>query len=254
MNNFENPININNLISELDHILSKNDYNSARDFLEKWVDIAQNQNDNKSLFSLCNECIGLYRKIGDKENCYKYCGRSLDLLKVLNIENTVAGATAYTNCATAYKAFGEADKSIPYFENAVQLYETLLSENDRRLAGLYNNFALSLVDLKNFEKALELYEKAIDVLNKNPKFNLEQAVSYLNMANAVEAQKGLENACEEIDILLDKAQKVLDEKYSEADGNYAFVCEKCATVFGYYGYEDYALQLQARCRRIYEGT
>ena len=50
MNNFENPINISNLISELDHILSKNDYNSARNFLEKWVDIAQNQNDNKSLF------------------------------------------------------------------------------------------------------------------------------------------------------------------------------------------------------------
>ena len=52
MNNFENSININKLIAELDHILSKNDYNSARDFLEKWVDIAQNQNDNKSLFSL----------------------------------------------------------------------------------------------------------------------------------------------------------------------------------------------------------
>ena len=87
MNNFENPINISNLISELDHILSKNDYNSARDFLEKWVDIAQNQNDNKSLFSLCNECIGLYRKIGDKENCYKYCEKSLDLLKILNNYN-----------------------------------------------------------------------------------------------------------------------------------------------------------------------
>ena len=52
MNNFENPINISNLIAELDHLLSKNDYNSAREFLEKWVDIAQNQNDNKALFSL----------------------------------------------------------------------------------------------------------------------------------------------------------------------------------------------------------
>lgn len=252
MNNFESTININNLISELDHILSKNDYNSAREFLEKWVSVAQSQNDNKSLFSLCNECIGLYRKIGDKENCYKYCERSLDLLKVLNIENTVAGATALTNCATAYKAFGEAEKSIAYFEKAVMLYETLLPENDRRLAGLYNNFALSLVDLKDFEKALKLYEKAIDVLNKNPKFNLEQAVSYLNMANAVEAQKGLENACEEIDILLDKAQKVLNENYSETDGNYAFVCEKCAPTFGYYGRFLYENELKERARVIYE--
>ena len=252
MNNFENPININNLIAELDHILSRNDYNSAREFLEKWVGIAQNQNDDKSLFSLCNECIGLYRKIGDKENCYKYCDKSLDLLKVLNIENTVTGATAYTNCATAFKAFGEAEKSISYFEKAVSLYESLLPENDPKLAGLYNNFALSLVDLKNFEKAFYLYEKAIDVLNSNPKFNLEQAVSYLNMANAVEAQKGLENACEEIDVLLDKAQKVLNENYSETDGNYAFVCEKCAPTFGYYGRFLYENELKERARVIYE--
>ncbi len=252
MNNFENPISINNLINELDNILSRNDYNSARDFLEKWVSIAQNRNDNKSLFSLCNECIGLYRKIGDKESCYKYCEKALDLLKVLGIENTVTGATAFLNCGTAYKAFGEADKSIAYFEKTVALYETFLPENDRRLAGLYNNFALSLVDLKEYERALKLYRKAISVLDKNPQFNLEQAVSYLNMANAVEAQKGLENACEEIDVLLDKAQKVLDENYSEIDGNYAFVCEKCAPTFGYYGRFLYENELKERTRNIYE--
>ena len=254
MNNFENAININKLIAELDHILSKNDYNSACDFLEKWVEISQQQNDTKSLFSLCNECIGLYRKIGDKENCYKYCQKSLDLLKLLNIENTVTGATAFINCATAYKAFGEAEKSISLFEKSVTLYESLLPENDRKLAGLYNNFALSLVDLKEYESALALYEKAIAVLNKNQKFNLEQAVSYLNMANAIEAQNGLENSCEEIDALLDKAEKVLNENYSETDGNYAFVCEKCAPTFGYYGRFLYEKDLKERARVIYERT
>ena len=252
MNNFENPININNLITELDNILSRNDYNSASDFLEKWICIARNQSDNKSLFSLCNECIGLYRKIGNKENCYKYCREALALLKTLNIESSVTGATAFINCATAYKAFGEAEKSVPLFEKAVALYEALLSPDDRKLAGLYNNFALSLVDLKEYEKALNLYEKAIAVLNRNPKFNLEQAVSYLNMANAIEAQKGLEYSCEEIDLLLNKAEKVLNENYSETDGNYAFVCEKCAPTFGYYGRFLYEIELKERARVIYE--
>ena len=254
MNSFETKININTLIAELDYLLSKNDYSGDRDFLEKWVEIAQKQNDNKTLFSLCNECIGLYRKIGEKERCYKYCEKALGLLKVLNIESTVTGATAYTNCATAYKAFGEAEKSISFFEEAVALYEQLLPENDPKLAGLYNNFALSLVDLKDFEKALMLYEKAVEVLSHNPRFNLEQAVSYLNMANLYEAQKGLENACEEIDALLDKAQRVLDEKYSETDGNYAFVCEKCAPTFGYYGRFMYENELKERARVIYERT
>ncbi len=252
MNSSIDTIDIKIVIAELDYILSRNDYNFARDFLEKWVNKAHNFNDNKALFSLCNECIGLYRKIGERENCYKYCEKALNLLKVLNIENTVTGATAFINCATAYKAFGEADKSIPLFEKAVHLYEKLLPENDPKLAGLYNNFALSLVDLKLFEKASELYEKAIEVLNHNPLFNLEQAVSYLNMANLYEAQKGLENACEEIDILLDKAQQVLDENYSEINGNYAFVCEKCAPTFGYYGRFLYEMKLKERARVIYE--
>jgi len=252
MNLFQDSINIKAVIAELDLILSRNDYSFACIFLEKWVNIAKEQGDSNALFSLCNECIGLYRKISDKEKCYSYCERVLALVKKLNIENNISGATAFINCGTAYKAFGEPEKSIPLFEEAISLYEKHLPENDRRLAGLYNNFALSLVDLKEFNRAFTLYEKAIQVLNKNPTFNLEQAVTYLNMANAVEVKKGLENACEEIDILLNKAEKVLDKNYSEADGNYAFVCEKCAPTFGYYGRFLYEKELKERARRIYE--
>ncbi len=247
-------MNINLIIAELDHILSKNDYSGACEFLENWVTTAKEHNDNKVLFSLCNECIGIYRKIGNKENCYKYCEKTLELVAFLNLDSTVSGATAFVNCATAYKAFGEAEKSIAYFERAVTLYEKLLPENDPRLAGLYNNFALSLVDLKEYKKAFALYEKAINVLDANPRHNLEQAVTYLNMANGLEAQKGLENVCEEIDLLLDKAEKVLDEKHSETDGNYAFVCEKCAPTFGYYGRFLYENKLKERARVIYERT
>ena len=36
------------------------------------------------------------------------------------------------------------------------------------------------------------------------------------------------------------------------DGYYAFVCEKCASVFGYYGRFVYEGELLERARRIYE--
>ena len=74
------------------------------------------------------------------------------------------------------------------------------------------------------------------------------------MANLFEAQKGLENACGDIDILLDKAEAVLDKNHSTTDGNYAFVCEKCAPTFGYYGRFLYEQQLKERARVIYERT
>ena len=254
MNNTQQPLDINQIISHLDYLLSKNDYAAACNFLEENVGLAEDYSYFKVLFTLCNECIGIYRKTGNKEQCFKYCQKALSLTQQLDFNSTIAGATTFINCGTAYKAFGEAQKSIPFFENALQLYEKLLPPNDRRLAGLYNNFSLSLVDLKEYDKALTLYEKAIEVLNHNPNFNLEQAVTYINMANLFEAQKGLENACGDIDILLDKAEAVLDKNHSTTDGNYAFVCEKCAPTFGYYGRFLYEQQLKERARVIYERT
>ena len=80
----------------------------------------------------------------------------------------------------------------------------------------------------------------------------EQAITYLNMASAAEVQFGLEDAQELIIQHTEKAMELLDSCKDRADGDYAFACEKCATVFGYYGYFHYAEELAQRSRRIYE--
>ena len=36
------------------------------------------------------------------------------------------------------------------------------------------------------------------------------------------------------------------------DGYYAFVCEKCADTFAYYGYFGYSEELMQRAKKIYE--
>lgn len=252
MDNKASKINIQKFIESFDDLLSKNKYSSACDFLEATIIEAEELQDTSALFTLYNECIGIYRKIGKKEKCYFYCNKALETTELLNMSENVSGATTFINCATAYKAFGEAEKGISYFEKAKKIYEEKLPENDKRLAGLYNNFALALVDLKRFDEAIALYEEAIGVLNKHTTAQPETAISYLNMANAVEAREGLENACEEIDCLLDKAEEILNITQAENDGNYAFVCEKCAPTFGYYGRFFYEEELKERTRKIYE--
>ncbi len=252
MENKSSELNIQNIIKTLDNLLSKNDYKTAYDFLESSVIDAEKLSDNKSLFTLYNECIGIYRKIGEKDRCYFYCNKALEATEILKLSENISGATTFINCATAYKAFGEAEKGVSFFEKAKRIYEEKLPPNDKRLAGLYNNFALTLVDLKSFDEAISLYEKAIKVLKAYQEAQPEAAISYLNMANAVEAKEGLENACEKIDALLDIATKILDESLKENDGNYAFVCEKCASTFGYYGRFFYEAELKERAKKIYE--
>ena len=83
--------------------------------------------------------------------------------------------------------------------------------------------------------------------------DLEIAITYLNMASAKESELGLAEADTFISDLLCRAQALLDA-WSNRDGYYAFVCEKCASVFGYYGHFAYEADLAERARRIYEGT
>ena len=254
MDNTSPKINIQKFIGAFDNLLSKNNYTSACELLEATVIEAEAVQDKPALFTLYNECIGIYRKIGEKDKCYSYCDKALETTEKLKLSESVSGATTFINCATAYKAFGEAGKGISYFEKARKIYEENLPENDKRLAGLYNNFALTLVDLKRFDEAITFYEEAIGVLKKHATAQPETAISYLNMANAVEARDGLENACEKIDCLLDKAEEILNVTQSDNDGNYAFICEKCAPTFGYYGRFFYESELKERTRKIYERT
>ena len=111
--------------------------------------------------------------------------------------------------------------------------------------------ALALVDLERFQEADNLYRQALSVLENVPDKVPEMAITYLNMATAAEKQYGEKAA---LDALLEQAKALLESCREQTDGNYAFVCEKCAPVLKHFGYTDYAAILQERCRRIYEGT
>ena len=239
------------VLEKLDEYLAKNDYSAAKSHLLYWLSEAENAGDGRAALLVNNELMGLCRKLGEKSEALSFANSALKLTEKMNIQNNVGAATTYLNSATVYKAFGMADEAISLFEKARKIYEQNLSPDDDRLGGLYNNMALALVDLKRFDEADALYKKAISVMQAKPP---EQAITYLNMASAAEAQFGLEGAEKIISECLDKATELLDLCKEQTDGNYAFVCEKCASVFGYYGYFVYENELKERCRRIYEGA
>lgn len=245
---------INNLtpqtiLTELDEFLSRKDYVGAEAFLLKTLNSANN---NFKTEILClNELMGLYRKLGRKNDAYTCTLKALTLINELNLEGQVGVATTYLNCATVYKAFGEPQKALEFYEKANVIYDNKLEPNDIQFAGLYNNMALALVDLKRFSEANTLYKKAIEILKNYQDGALDTAITYLNIASAAEAELGLEKAENIISENLRLAENLLDN-YPKRDGYYAFVCEKCATVFGYYGYFFFENELKERAKAIYE--
>ena len=251
---FDNSISISRVLERLDGLLMRNDYLSAEAHLIYWLKEATAQNDISAQFAFANELIGIYRKTLQEKKTADICKFVLLLCENERIKGTVSEGTALINIATAYKAFNKTESALPLYKRAKEIYEGTLDKNDSRLAGLYNNMAISLTELKNFSEAKTLFNNALNILEGVPNSEGERAITYLNIADLYVAEKGYENTEKEIAALIETAMELLNSISHQSDGNYAFICEKCAPVFAYYGYFLYEQQLKERAKRIYEGN
>ena len=244
---------IDRILAKEDEYLGKNDYAAAERHLEYWLQEARLQGDGRTILLLCNELIGLHRKLGHRQEALAFCQKALEQVERMGIGQNIGAATTYLNAATAYKAFGKAQEAIPLFERAEAIYQRELAPQDPRIGGLYNNMGLAFCDLEQFDRAKECYRKALENTAANG-FKPEEAITHLNLATAAESQWGLEQGEAEIGQRIGLAWALLNDPSLPRDGNYAFVCEKCAPTFRYYGYFLYANQLEERAKEIYEGN
>ena len=261
------PVPQRRIIDKMDEYMSRRDYNY-------WLEEAKLGGDMQGQLMLRNELVGHYRKTGQKEPAMESAARALELLRKLDMESTITAGTTYVNIATACGAFGDHERAIRLFEKARAAYESSSQTETQLLGGLYNNMALTCTELGRCEEALALYEKAAGLMGHVPDGELEQAITYLNMANTVEVQLGLEAGEQQINALVERAEELLEAKGEEllgkgeaalTDGTdlramkqeerarlgyYAFVCEKCAPTFAYYGYFMTAESLTERSEEL----
>ena len=246
------PIPVGRVTEKLDFYLSRKDYAAAERHLRYWLSEADACHDLKGKLTVLNEQIGLYRRIDQEAECLRAISDALSLADSMDIADSSTYGTTLVNAATGYKAFGKAEEALPLYRKARSVYESALDPDDGRLGGLYNNMALALTDLKEFREAEELFHKAISVMEKQENGALEAAITYLNLADLVTAESGLEAGEKEIEKHLLKAEELLNTEGLPRDGYYAFVCEKCAPVFGYYGFFLTEQELTRSAREIEE--
>ena len=240
------------IIQKMNEYMSRRDYAGAERHLKYWLEEAKLGYDKRGELLIYNELVGHFRKTANREGAFDAAENALRLVKELDFEENVSAGTTYTNIATAYNAFGENEKSIELFEKARAVYENNERTAPELLGGLYNNMALTYTALEEYGKAFELYEKALAVMERVENGELEQAITYLNMADLKEVELGSEKAESVVFGYLDRAQELLDTPSIPRDGYYAFVCEKCAPSFEYYGYFLVAKDLNKRAEEIYE--
>ena len=246
------PVPQQRIMDRLDLLMTRKDYVEAENHLLYWLGEAERGHDLPGQLMVCNELIGFYRKTGKKTKAFDAAGKALALLQTSEFDGLTGTGTTYVNIATAYSAFKEYEKSLEYFDKARIIYEADPQTPMHLLGGLYNNMALSFQALGRFSDAFACYENALTAMEQVRNGVLEQAITYLNMADALSAEKGIEQTETQVFYYLDKAYDLLMDESSPRDGYYAFVCEKCAPGFSYYGYFAAAEELREEARKIYE--
>ena len=244
------PVPQRRIAEKLDAYMAEKDFDGARRHLNYWLAEAQLGQDLRGELLIRNEMVGFYRKMGKKEEALTNAARAMELLTLLDFQGTISSGTTYTNAATAHQTFGENKRALFLFQKAKEVYESIPGTSPELLGGLYNNMGLACTALGDYAGAHALFEQAIGQMKQVPGGELETAITCLNQADALKAELGMEQAEKQIFDLLDQAWELLDGSDAPKDGYYAFVCEKCAPVFAYYGYFLAAQQLTKRAEEI----
>ena len=239
------------IIEKMDEYMARRDYAGAERHLLYWLNEAELGSDQRGQLMILGELVGHYRKTGEREKCLARAQQALALLEAMDYEQTVSAGTTWVNVATAYSAFQMPEQALSYFEKARAVYEA----NDaapQLLGGLYNNMALACASLGRYGDAHALYDRAMACMEPVPGGALEQAITCLNRADAVAAERGMGDGEAEIASLLDQAWELLHSPGVPKNGYCAFVYEKCAPSFGYYGRFMDAAELKSEAEALYE--
>lgn len=244
-------IPIRRIMEKLDAHFEKNDLKSAGELLSYWEREARNLSDERGLLEILNEEIGYYRRTGDREKALSAVREAFSLIDKLGISNEESSATVYLNGATTMKAFGRTPEAMRFYERAKNIYDLRLSQNDYKMAAYYNNVSSAYKELGETDEAEKACYSAISVLEGNPEYNGEIAVTHVNLAHIY---YDLDVFDERIYEHMERAWELLSSPENRHDGTFAFLCSKCYPSFEYFGYLEYERKLKELCEKIYEGN
>ncbi len=239
-------IPVDRVIARVDELFGKNDAMAAGKLLTYWRDEAVGLRDRRGELAMTSELVGYYRKQNDRARGLEAVARALVLTDALGQGDMASGATIFINCATAYKAFNMPAEAISLYRRAEEIYRRVLPADDARFGALYNNMALALVDMGDVEGAENAYRRALAVMEQVPGGDAECAITYINLAHMYEVGNpaGVSDC-------MQRAYALLKSEHLVHDGYYAFVLEKCAPSFAYFGNFDASEEFEKESREIY---
>ncbi|MBO6065140.1 MAG: hypothetical protein J6P36_01850, partial [Lachnospiraceae bacterium] len=104
---------ITRILSKLDGLFARKEYAEAERLLRYWEAEGERSGDDKVYYLAVNEQMGLYRKLGRRDEAFSAVRKMLRYLDRTGRRMSIEGATALLNAGTVYKAFEMSEEGLP---------------------------------------------------------------------------------------------------------------------------------------------
>lgn len=200
-NNFERVAKINKAIGDL--YVRLHEYDKAVPYYKKAATFYEEKKETINEGNCYLEIGDIYYFAGRNPEALSYYRKSLTVYENANSLDGQAGA--YIGLGNFYQRRGDPKKGIEMFEKSIDFYSKMEKVSyggiSSGLIGLGNCY----YDLGDQEKALEYYLKALE--NESKTSNVDNTVSYINIANIYSNRKDSLNFLKFITLAISEAEK-----------------------------------------------
>ncbi len=169
----------------------------AIDYFNQSLALNQEMGDKLAASTALNNIATVYSDLQQEQKALEFLQKSLVIAKSLG--NKSGEARTLNNIGNIYSKIGEKQKALDYFNQSLPLFQSV--ENKLGLAANLNNIGLIYSDIGEQPKALNYYQQALSLYQKVGNRGGE-ALAIYNMASAERKQGNLNNALNQIKIVI----------------------------------------------------
>ena len=180
---------LGNFFKELDTMFRTKNIKDAENYIIESMKLVQEERDFPALLSIANELGGIYRVTNRFEEAKKVYAIALEVIKLLELENTEQHGTTLLNLASIYAEAKEASEALKLYEKAAAIFERIGLRQDYRMAALYNNVSHAYDMLEKPDQALDYAQRSLAVIKNLNGHDVELATTYTTLASRYISQQ-----------------------------------------------------------------
>lgn len=175
-------MNMNEFFQRLDQLFAQKEMAQAEKYMKESLAAAEAEGDFGAVISICSELGGYCRVTSQYQDGIALYEKALSCIQRLGLDGAEHHGTTLMNYATTYTMTGDTEKALSLYGQAAEIFRKAGFETDYRLATLHNNMSLLCQDLGQYDQAVDNLNQAMSILQQLTESEIEQAITYSNLA------------------------------------------------------------------------